>query len=315
MDKIKMNKRITWPEGKDFAFTVFDDTDRATVENVGEVYRLLSDCGLRTTKSVWPVRGSAEPNGQGSTCEDRQYVDWLLGLKAAGFEIGYHNATYDSSPRERTLNGLDRFAELFGSCPQSMASHVGCLENIYWGTHRLSGANRTLYELFTRKRNQGRYAGHVEGSRYFWGDVCRQKIKYVRNFVFPQINTLGACPLMPYHDPDRPYVRYWYASSSGSSVRAFNKTISEKNQDRLEEEGGACIMYAHFAFGFFQDGEINPRFQHLIERLSRKNGWFVPVSTLLDYLLEVNGHREITRRERNRLERKWLMRKALSGTS
>ena len=32
-----MNKKIQWPDGKDFAFTVFDDTDFATLKNVKKV--------------------------------------------------------------------------------------------------------------------------------------------------------------------------------------------------------------------------------------------------------------------------------------
>ena len=36
---------MLWPDGKRFAFTVFDDTDRATLDNVREVYALLADLG------------------------------------------------------------------------------------------------------------------------------------------------------------------------------------------------------------------------------------------------------------------------------
>jgi hypothetical protein len=52
-----------------------------------------------------------------------------------------------------------------------------------------------------------------------------------------------------------------------------------------------------------------------MERLARKNGWFVPVSTLLDYLLELNGGHVISEEERGRLERAWLSRKILKGTA
>lgn len=33
--------RIDWPDGKAFAFTIFDDTDFPTLDNVGPVYALL----------------------------------------------------------------------------------------------------------------------------------------------------------------------------------------------------------------------------------------------------------------------------------
>ena len=48
-------RRVEWPEGKRFAFTVFDDTDSARLENVRELYAFLTDVGLRTTKTAWAL--------------------------------------------------------------------------------------------------------------------------------------------------------------------------------------------------------------------------------------------------------------------
>lgn len=140
-------------------------------------------------------------------------------------------------------------------------------------------------------------------------------MKYYRDFVFQDVNTLKACPLMPYHDPRRPLVNYWFAASNGVDPRRFNNCLTEKHQDRLEEEGGACIIYAHFAFGFQRQGSLDPRFRSLMERLAKKDGWFVPTSTLLDHLLAVQGHHDITGRQRGRLERKWLLEKITQGTT
>ena len=157
------------------------------------------------------------------------------------------------------------------------------------------------------------YRGHVEGDPHFWGDYCRDKVKYVRNFVFGEINTLKVCPWMPYHDPDRPYVRYWFAASEGPLVDSFNRMLCEKSQDCLEAEGGACIVYTHFAKGFQEDGRLHPRFVALMQRLSRKNGWFVPVADLLDYLLERKKDPNISRAGRAQLERAWLLHKMCVG--
>ena len=121
---------------------------------------------------------------------------------------------------------------------------------------------------------------------------------------------------MPYYDPDRPFVNRWFASSEGATVESFNKTISEENQDLLEAEGGACIMYTHFAFGFYQDSVLNKRFTNLMTRLSQKKGWFVPVSEILDYLKEQKGERIITKRQRMLLELRWMLNKyILEGTT
>ena len=93
---------------------------------------------------------------------------------------------------------------------------------------------------------------------------------------------------MPYKDTTKPYVNYWFASSEGNYEKIFNNCISDKNQDRLEEEGGACIMYTHFADGFCQNGKLSEKFKRQMKRLSKKNGWFVPVSTLLEFLKKEN---------------------------
>ena len=310
-----VSNRQVWPEGKEFAVAIFDDTDLATLDNVPPVYALLRDLGFRTTKSIWPMRGPDRLHYPGLTGENRNYLRWIRELLAAGFEIGYHGATFHGSRRPQITMALEKFNELIGHNPYSMSNHSECTENIYWGDHRLSGVHRLAYNLLTGFRNRNRFRGHIEGDEYFWGDLCQDKITYLRNFVYSEINTLKACPWMPYHDPRRPYVNYWYASANGRWVNHFNSLLSEANQDQLEEEGGASIIYTHFACGFYEQGAIDPRFQELITRLSRKNGWFVPVATLLDYLLQQNGHHVITAAQRRRLERKWLLQKLVVRSS
>ena len=54
----QMIPQIKWPGGKDFAFTIFDDPDLQTVDNVGQVYSFLLDLGFLATKAVWPIRGN-----------------------------------------------------------------------------------------------------------------------------------------------------------------------------------------------------------------------------------------------------------------
>jgi hypothetical protein len=190
-----------------------------------------------------------------------------------------------------------------------MANHVGCDEGIYWGDARLEGANRILYNVLTRNARNSRFRGHVEGDALFWGDLCVERIRYVRNFVFRDINTLKACPLMPYHDDAKPFVNQWFASSEGGERTSFNACIDERSQDRLEEEGGGCVMYTHLAKGFFEHGRLDPTFRRLMERLAKKDGWFVPTSTVLDHLRARNGGHRISAAERTALEGRWLFEK------
>lgn len=307
---------LKWPAGKRFAFTVFDDTDSATLENVAGVYSFLAEHGFRTTKSVWVMAGDAgRGRFQGETCEDPAYLQWVRELFAQGFEIGFHNCTWHGVPRALIEQSLDRFNQLLGHDPLTAANHTGVEESMYWGDARLTGWRRHLYNLLTRYRNRGKYRGHVEGNSYFWGDLCKARIKYFRNFGFRDVNTLKMCPQMPYHDATKPYVNYWFASSDGHDVATFNRCLSEANQDRLEAEGGACIMYTHFASGFSVGQGMNSRFEQLMRRLAQKNGWFVPVAVLLDYLLARNGPVDITDLQRRRLEQKWLWGKLFVGTT
>ena len=87
--------RYDIPGGKRFGFTILDDTDVATVANVGPVYDLLHHLGMRTTKTVWPV-GAPEgsPNFSSSeTLEDEDYRDFVLELERRGFEVTWHGPT------------------------------------------------------------------------------------------------------------------------------------------------------------------------------------------------------------------------------
>jgi hypothetical protein len=297
---------MRWPEGRSFAFTIFDDTDLSRLPDIKRVYDVIAECGFRTTKSVWPLRGEGPPKVGGSTCEDPAYLAWVHELKREGFEIGFHNATYHTSSREETIRGLDRFRELFGHDPRTMANHAGCREGIYWGSARVSGWRRLAYNVLDRGRHRNMFQGHRPGTPWFWGDVCRRRITYVRNFVFGGLDTLETCPQLPYHDPDRPYVDQWFASTEGATGPSFIRAIRESEQDRLAERGGACIMYTHLGAGFVEDGRVRPEFQRLMRRLAGLGGWLVPVHVLLDYIRRERGEHRLSPRERARLERRWL---------
>jgi hypothetical protein len=312
-----VTERIAWPAGKRFAFSVFDDTDLSVPGNFEAVYDLLGSLGMRTTKSVWPATGGdLQPRGpHGSTCDDGEYLQTVLQLQRSGFEIGYHNSYFEGLPSHRVEEALDRFRLLFGHNPSSMANHAESSEGIYWGYDRLSGMPRTIYRLLMRRFGANPHCGHIPGSPHFWGDLCRQRIGYVRNFVFGGIDTLAACPMMPYHDPLRPYVQAWYAASDARILGSCLKLLSERNQDLLEESGGACIVYTHFGADFQQGQRVDERFAHLLRRLARKDGWFVPVSTLLDHIRSQRGLVTLSAAQRRRLEWRWIAHKLVAGST
>ncbi len=276
------NLPIRCPDGKKFAFTIIDDTDVSTVENARPIYDLLSENGLRTTKTVWPLQPSARAITGGDSLDNPEYREWVQDLRKRGFEIALHGVADGSSSRARIIEGLDEYKRILGEYPVVHVNHVGQSEGIYWGADRFDFPVRWLYRLYRRQcGSEPDSFGADEVSPHFWGDLCRKRLKYVRNMVFQDINTLKMDPLMPYHDPRRSYVRHWFSSSYGSGINAFCEMISEANQDRLEAEGGACILYSHLGSTFYP---LRADLKHLIRRLSERDGWFVPVTTLLDFL-------------------------------
>jgi hypothetical protein len=310
-----MSARISWPDGKQFAFSVFDDTDLSVPGNFEAVYELLGSLGMRTTKSVWPATGTdlQQRGMHGSTCDDSEYLKTVLQLQQSGFEIAYHNSYFEGLPRQRIDEALEHFKTLFGAYPSSMANHAESSEGIYWGHERVSGMARLLYRAGLRRFGANPHQGHLPGSRYFWGDLCQRRIRYVRNFVFGDIDTLAACPLMPYYDPLRPFVQAWFAASNGQILSSCLQLLTERNQDQLEASGGACIVYTHLGSGFQERQVVDKRFAELMRRIARKNGWFVPVSTLLDHIRAQRGLPTLNSAQRHALEWRWLGHKLVAG--
>jgi len=309
---------MEWPRGT-FAFTVFDDTDFSTVENTKPIYDFLYECGFRTTKSCWVRQPDPGEQGKcpGSTLAEDEYRQWILDLRDRGFEIGLHNASFASSTRQQTKEALESFTRIVGYPPRSFANHAGTRDSVYWGPARLSGVSRLVYNILTRFRNKKLFVGHKKGTPFYWGDLLKEYVTYVRNFTYTEINTIAVCPEMPYENPETPEANMWFASCDGHDLSTFCKALSEERQDQLESEGGCCIMYTHFGSGFVHGGAIDPEFKRLMKRLASKGGYFVPVGPLLDSILEQRGgDNSISRRRRCALSRKWICQKIrMGGTS
>ena len=300
--------QISWPGGHKFAFTAVDDTDWSTVPNTRPVYDLLASLGMRTTKSVWIFDGRDSAGYQGQTCEDTDYLRWIECLLQCGFEISLHNAAPVTSRRDRIHAALNRFSELFGRRMLMHCNHRACADNLYWGDHRLSGVRRYLYNRLTRGRRSARFRGHLPGDPHFWGDLCQNRVSYIRNFVFDEINTLTACPEMPYFDPAKPFVNSWFASSEGGSLHRFLRTYSYENIERLVSENGLSIACVHFGSNFVHEGQVHPEFRRRLEFLARHDGWFATASTILDFLRRgrPREHLAIPAQRLARIEARWL---------
>jgi hypothetical protein len=301
-DGIEM--RMKWPYNKKFAFTIVDDTDNGTVGNTKPVYDFLYSKGILTTKTVWIY--PSRDNFSGGYLLDDDYLDFITDLKNKGFEIGLHNVGSGKFSREEIIEGINLFYEKLGFYPKLQINHASNPDNIYWGAERYQSLLRNLFKvLYGNKRKY--YGSDIESS-YFWGDICKEKIKYIRNHTFNDINTLKIDPLMPYIDKSKQkYSNYWFSSSDGHTVEEFNFLLKKENIDKLETEGGACIVYTHFASNFVDDaGRLNKEFVKNMEYLSTKDGWFVPASIMLDYLASQKNEVYASKIYLTKLDFKWV---------
>lgn len=282
-----------FPTGKNFAISFVDDTDFATLSNVGPVYEAFDQFGIRSTKTVWPLRAddySGMGPGlslQGDTLEDADYRSFCLDLHRSGFEVAMHTASAGNSIRPRTIRAYNQFESIFGCSPVTNVMHGRNRENIHWGRKVVPGrVLSSLCNLF----DSTPFEGHDEASAYFWGDICRERTRYVRLFDTLRTNTLAFDPATPFHDPAKPYVNWWFSSTYGAGPRVY-AALREQKVERLRRDRGACIVHLYCRLYTERDGaryRVHPEFRSLLARLSRySDGWFVPVATLLDRIRAV----------------------------
>jgi hypothetical protein len=299
------------PPGKQFALTFVDDTDASTRENTEPVYDLLADQGFWGTKTVWPLQARrnsafrrdlehqvATPN-TGDTLEHPEYLDFIRKLRRTGFEIALHGVAAGNSTRDEIVEGLCRYEAALGEAPSMMVFHQTNIDNLYCGRDKLDTA---VFKTIERFSDRSEYEGHREGSRSFWGDLIKDRFRYVRLpfHTIDDIDTLALNPSMPFHDSRRPYVRRWFAASDGADLVRFNRLLSDDNVRRLAHQRGACIVYTHFAKGFARrrNGRrvLDGDFVRTVERVAQHPGaWFATASGLLDRLAAIRSLRLVHR--------------------
>ena len=299
---------MQFPDGKRFAFSILDDTDDATLANVRPVYEALRAHGFRTTKTVWAVDC---PEGSplffaAETLQDGAYLEFVRELARDGFEIAFHGASMESSPRERTLAALELLKREIGAYPVLHCNHGYNRDSLYWGAERF----RTPWLRWIARHAFGAswsgYEGAVEGSPYFWGDLCLQHFRYVRNFTFAELDALSVNREMPYRLESTPWVPLWFSTADAADAEEFKRRLTRQALARLEAEGGVCIVSTHLGKGFAREGRIDPEIDALLGHLATRPGWFVPVSTILDHLRAGRSERTLGGLGLLRLELRFL---------
>ncbi len=226
-------------------FCITDDTDAATLEQTRAVYDFLMEQEIRTTKTVWPFHPT-EPCGipatpdstlRGITLQDAGYLSYCSMLARNGYDICLHGASAGNNSRQATLDALD-FAEQHFGPSDTFICHSKNAENLYWESE--------VTRLFPFRQLIGSIqkhscSGEIEDSRYFWGDVCGKRVQFVRLLRTRCTNTLKRNPSMPYHDPRKPYVNYWFSATK----RSIHDCATPAALDRLKRENGLTILYQY----------------------------------------------------------------------
>ena len=103
--------KYTWKDHKKFAFTIVDDTDGASVENIKPIYQYLYKKGIITTKTVWMY--SPRDYFPGDSMENEAYRDYVVGLQKQGYELvtvsELVEAKHGETPQKGKIYGYSYF--------------------------------------------------------------------------------------------------------------------------------------------------------------------------------------------------------------
>jgi len=273
-----------FPAPYEAAIAVSDDPDNSTLASFTAMYDFLAGIGFPTTRAMWtfereeftgtpplPIEFSAP------LLKDPDCLDYCRRLRTAGFEICLHGASSGNNTRERTVAALDALESSLGASPV-FVFHSKNAENLYWDASVASSKiGRALLGLYTRNR----CFGEVSGSRYFWGDVCRERVRFIRMFRTRRLDTLAENPSMPYHDFRKPFVNFWFSATKGHIPRLF----AGENIERLRRRNGASVLYQYLDRYVDAEGRIPADVREALERVASDGRiWKAPVSALLERL-------------------------------
>lgn len=241
---------LPFPADRDCAIAVTDDTDGFQFENTAPVYRLLNEVGWRVTKTVWAFDSpDYDPERAGLSLESPEYLRWALDQAARGNEIALHSPTAGDDTRETTIAAHEKIKALFGVPTRVEIFHRANKEAFFWGAARLpSPLLRRAYDW----KSHERFFGQDPQSRYYWLDLSRSLVRYVRTYTTSEIDTWALNPSMPYEDPRTPQAPLWFSSSNGRHREEFVRLLSAKNVRRLAAQHGVSIVYTHFSGRFVE---------------------------------------------------------------
>jgi hypothetical protein len=277
--------KFLWtPDPYEAGIAITDDPDNSSFSSFKVIYDFLVRIRLPTTRSMW-VYENLESTGTphlpikfySSLLSNKACLEFCRHLHDSGFEICLHGASSGNNKRESTTAAIDFLESNIGHS-DTFICHSKNAENPYWD-HKCT-PSRIIAPIVKLYSGNTCY-GEEEASEYFWGDICRARIKYIRLFRTRMVNTLAFNPGMPYHDFRKPYVNYWFSATKGYLPNIINK----KQLDLLCKSNGAGILYQYLHKYVDIAGNIKPEIMESLELLaSDKRIMVKPVSEILNRL-------------------------------
>lgn len=277
--------KVIWlPLSYRAGIAIADDPDNGTFKAFRKVYDFLLDLRFPTTRAMWVYPNEQKtgiPNLDARfyapLLTEKKCLDYCRKLHEHGFEICLHGASSGNNPREKTIEALHYLENNISGCT-SYICHSKNAENLYWDT---KVAHLKILQYLLGLYTSNHCFGEISCSPYFWGDVCREKIKYIRLFRTRSLNTLAFNPSMPYHIFDKPYVNFWYSATKGYIPNLFKP----ENLEKLCEENGLGILYQYLHKYVDSSNEINPAVKEGLIRVAEHSKIIIkPVSWMLDRL-------------------------------
>ena len=190
--------------------------------------------------------------------------------------------------REDVIRGLQTFKETFGYAPSVYICHSHNAEHPYWGEQQYRSTIAKLATWFLYRFKREEFFGHDPSSEYYWSDICRKTIRYMRLYRTRHPNVLKKNPHLPYHQFDKPDVLFWF-SGTGEDYELLER-ITPRVLDKLAREDGAIIHYAHTSL-FLDTAKstrsgLRPEVEKAFDLIGdREDCWCSGVTAVLDRCL------------------------------
>jgi hypothetical protein len=158
-----------------------------------------------------------------------------------------------------------------------------------------AGSSRPALLSLQRGRGRDGFEATCPESPFFRGDLCRVGSPTPATSL-PRHKHAPGVPYVPYHDPVRPFVQRWFASAEGERARVVRRDHGRAQPEAPRGRGLSLHHVRAPRSGFLCSGRLDPGFESAMRGLAQRNGWFAPVSEMLDRVRETQASRAAGRR-------------------